>query len=111
MFFEENPAVERLKGLDEYERPTRPYSDQKFVHLALNEPIVFEILAVSTTWDVGWELVVKLSVDGKAEEVVVRSDGTPTGRPFRNPGKIYEPQVYKGSFRCEVGAPTCDPMS
>ncbi|MER5320486.1 hypothetical protein [Streptosporangium roseum] len=108
--FGENPTVERLKGVDEDEQSARPYFDQKFVHLALNEPIVFEILAVSTTWDIDWELVVKLMVDGKAEEVVVKSDGTATGKPFRNPGKIQHPSVYKGSFKCEVGAATCAPM-
>ncbi|MFI7438871.1 hypothetical protein [Nonomuraea indica] len=108
--FGDDPTVERLKGVDESDHPARPYFDQKFVHLTLNEPIVFEILAVSTTWDIDWELVVKLMVDGKAEEVVVRSDGTATGKPFRNPGKIQHPSVYKGSFKCEVGAATCEPM-
>ncbi|TDD37451.1 hypothetical protein E1286_37190 [Nonomuraea terrae] len=109
LLFGENSTVERLKSLGEDGRPGRAYFDEKFVHLALNEPIVFEVITVST-WDVDWELVVKLSVDGKAEETVVRSDGTPTGKPFRNPGKIYDPPVYKGSYKCEVGDPTCGPL-
>jgi hypothetical protein len=109
ILFGESATVERLKSREDG-RLGRAYFDEKFVHLALNEPIVFEITTVSTTWDVDWELVVKLTVDGKAEEVVVRSDGTPTGRPFRNPGKLYEPPVYQSRFKCEVGAATCGPL-
>ncbi|MFK4036503.1 hypothetical protein ACI2LC_11985 [Nonomuraea wenchangensis] len=108
--FTDNPTVERLKSVDEYDQSARPYFDQKFVHLTLNEPIVFEILAVSTTWDIDWELVVKLMVDGKPEELVVRSDGTATGKPFRNPGKIQHLSAYQGSFKCEVGEAACKPM-
>ncbi|MGW4796629.1 hypothetical protein ACWEPC_29835 [Nonomuraea sp. NPDC004297] len=105
--FEEDPATERLRTVGEDGRPGRAYFDRKFVHLTLNEPIVFEILAVSSTWDVDWEVVVKVTVDGKPEDVVVRSDGTSTGKPFRNPGRIFAPAAYTGSFVCEVGEDTC----
>ncbi|MEV4548792.1 hypothetical protein [Nonomuraea wenchangensis] len=52
----------------------------------------------------------KLMVDGKPEELVVRSDGTATGKPFRNPGKIQHLSAYQGSFKCEVGEAACKPM-
>ncbi|MET8867314.1 hypothetical protein ABZW11_30590 [Nonomuraea sp. NPDC004580] len=110
LIFDESSTMERLRSLDESERPGRAYFDEKFVYLTLNEPIVFEILAVSSTWDIDWELVVKLTVDGKAEEMTVRSDGTPNGEPFRNPGKLYDHAAYQGSYECEVGALTCEPM-
>ncbi|WP_187414491.1 hypothetical protein [Nonomuraea sp. PA05] len=108
LIFEENPTTERLASEGEDGRPARAYFDEKFVHLALNEPVVFEILAVSSTWDISWEIVVTVTVDGKTEEMVVRSDGTPDGPPFRNPGTIHQPSAYANSFLCVVGAATCD---
>ncbi|MEV4566007.1 hypothetical protein AB0K12_19780 [Nonomuraea sp. NPDC049419] len=110
LIFDASSTMERLRSVDESGRPGRAYFDEKFVYLTLNEPIVFEVLAVSSTWDIDWELVVKVIVDGKPGEMIVRSDGTPAGKPFRNPGKLHEHTAYQGGYMCEVGAPSCEPM-
>jgi hypothetical protein len=42
-------------------------------------------------------------VDGKPDSITVRSDGTPTGPPFRNPGHLRPLREYDGYYACEVG--------
>ncbi|SEG93380.1 hypothetical protein SAMN04489712_13837 [Thermomonospora echinospora] len=98
----------RLYAVDQGGRATRPYFDRKFVSLEQDEPIVFEVLATSSSSDIDWELVIETVAGTARETVVVRSDGTPRGRPFRNPGKVLSSSAYGARVECTVGALSCD---
>ncbi|ROO87311.1 hypothetical protein EDD29_4908 [Actinocorallia herbida] len=86
-------------------KPGGPYFNEKAVSLAMGELLVFDIFGTSSSWNYEWELVLSLIVDGTDEEMVVRSNGTPTGPPFLTPGRIGDPSEYMVHVFCDIGAP------
>ncbi|GAA1544523.1 hypothetical protein GCM10009678_28990 [Actinomadura kijaniata] len=99
----------RLKALREDGTIGRPLFDEKFVYVERGEPVVFEIFAASRSSAFEWEIQLDLLVEGKAERLTVRSDGTPNGKPFRTPGRIHSPSRYGVYGSCEITSPvaTC----
>jgi hypothetical protein len=98
----------RLYAIDQDGLATHPYFDRRFVSLEQDEPIVFEIMATSRSADTDWELVIETTAGTDRQTVVVRSDGTPRGRPFRNPGRLLPRSSYGAVVECEVAASSCD---
>ncbi|GAA3241160.1 hypothetical protein [Actinocorallia longicatena] len=99
----------RLHAIDQGGRPQRPYFDVRSVDLERDESLAFEIFAYNGGDDVDWELVLDLTVDGKAEQMTVRADGSPVGPPFRNPGGTLGTLTYGSEFFCATGAAHCTP--
>jgi hypothetical protein len=99
----------RLRAIREDGSTGRPVLDEKYVYVDRGEPVVFEIFAVSRSKDYRWEVLLEILVDGKSQQMVVRRDGTPSGSPFRTPGRIYPPSMYSVYGQCEMIAPnaTC----
>ncbi|MFI9204023.1 hypothetical protein [Streptomyces sp. NPDC053048] len=97
----------RLRKADQDGKAGMPYFARRQVDLKTDERLTFHIEVTSLTWDYQWELVVSLISEGKESKLIVRSDGTPTGKPFRNPGRIHKKRSYRHFYECEVSAPTC----
>ncbi|WP_190019877.1 hypothetical protein [Streptomyces hiroshimensis] len=93
----------RLRNVDQDGKAGTPYFAKRLVTLKTDERLAFHIEVTSLTWDYDWELVVSLVSEGEASKLTVRSDGTSTGKPFRNPGRIYKQRNYRHFYACEVG--------
>lgn len=64
----------------------RPYLDVNFRYLEKGEPLVLDVIAIARDFQYDWELAVDVRYESKAETVVVRSDGSTAGDPFRTIG-------------------------
>ncbi|WP_460302653.1 hypothetical protein [Actinocorallia aurea] len=99
----------RLLALDEFGKAGRPYFDVKTVGLEREEPITFEIFALSSTDAIEWQLVVDVETEGRSERMTVRADGGTDGKPFLNPGRIRGLAEYETAYDCQLfQPPRCD---